>query len=165
VFCVLLCSSREAERKITTGLYVGEGSIFGSFSYTNRANKQSPFTLNLLRSLRNAVSYSWGSWRGVWNTFELGVSFSGGVYRDWVIVNSSSDAKVLVSSISTILQFLAGFFCAILGSTVFVHEVGFNNKFSRCGGFLCFFGFFFFFDRKGKETKLFGIENYMSRLS
>jgi hypothetical protein len=26
VFCVLLCSSREAESKITTGLYVGEGS-------------------------------------------------------------------------------------------------------------------------------------------
>ncbi len=125
-FC--LYPDREAERKITTGLYVGEGprariwgrprervenpegSIFRPFSYTDRANKQSSFTLNLLRSLRNAVSYTWGSWRGVWNTFELGVSFSAGVYRDSVIVNSSSDAKVLVSSISTILQFLAGFF-------------------------------------------------------
>jgi hypothetical protein len=61
-----------------------EGSIFSSFSYADRANKQSPFTLNLLRSLRNAVSYTWGSWPGVWNTFELGISFSGGVYRDSV---------------------------------------------------------------------------------
>ncbi len=102
---------REAERKITTGLYVGNGSIFRSFSYnTDRANKKSPFTLNLLRSLRDAVSYISGSWPGVWNTFELGVSFSGGVYRDSVLVNSSSDAELLVSSISTTLQLLAGSF-------------------------------------------------------
>jgi hypothetical protein len=66
---------REAERKIITGLYVGKGSIFRSFSYTDRANKKSPFTLNLLRSLRNAVSYTWGSWPGVWNTFEPGSFF------------------------------------------------------------------------------------------
>jgi hypothetical protein len=101
---------REAERKIITGLYVGKGSIFRSFSYTDRANKKSPFTPNLLRSLRDAVSSISGSWPGVWNTFELGVSFSGGVYRHSVLVNSSSDAELLVSSISTTLQFLAGSF-------------------------------------------------------
>ncbi len=100
----------------------------------------------LLRSLRNAVSYTWGSWRGVWNTFELGVSFSGGVYRDSVIVNLSSDAKVLVSSIFNDPPISCRFFLRYLRMYCFcVHEVGFNNKFSRCGGFLCFLLLLFFF--------------------
>jgi hypothetical protein len=45
-------------------------------------------------------------------------------------------------------NFLQVLFCAILGYIVFVHEVRFNNKFSRCGGF---FGFFFFLIEKERK--------------